>query len=71
LAGVLNMVGTMWPIVDAYAAKVSSGLYAALASGECLFSFSKLAADLNFIIRSMRKEGLSLVVWGLYVHFGA
>ncbi|KAF1831603.1 hypothetical protein BDW02DRAFT_504857 [Decorospora gaudefroyi] len=71
LAGVPNTIATMWPIIDAYAARVSSGLYTALASGKNACSFSASAVELHFVLKKMSNEGLSPVIWGPYVHFGA
>ncbi|KAK0703692.1 CHAT domain-containing protein [Lasiosphaeria miniovina] len=71
MAGVPNVLATMWPIVDAVAPQVSRHVYSELlGSGERL-QVANVAESLHKAVMGLMKSGESVAVWGPYVHFGA
>ncbi|KAK3362188.1 CHAT domain-containing protein [Lasiosphaeria ovina] len=71
MAGVPNVLATMWPIVDAVAPQVSRDLYSELLGGGDRLRFTDVAESLHKAVMGLMTSGESVAVWGPYVHFGA
>jgi tetratricopeptide (TPR) repeat protein len=68
LAGYRNVIATLWPIVDWDAVKITTDIYAALATCE-----DDVAVAVHSAVRQMR-QGLgpdSLLRWASHIHVGA
>lgn len=71
MAGVLNMVATSWEINDQEAVVVAEGFYARLRDEGGKIDVGRAAGALRGVLVEMRDAGVSPLVWGSYVHFGA
>jgi hypothetical protein len=80
MAGVPYVVATWWEIVDEVAVDISKTFYEQLGirsnfktqSSDCHgFGLSKSAEALHASIQKMRRDEVSPLLWGAYVHFGA
>ena len=71
MAGVPNTVATWWEINDQEAVAVAEGFYGRLRDGEGRIDVGRAAGALRGALVEMRDEGVSPLVWGSYVHFGA
>jgi hypothetical protein len=80
MAGVPYVVATWWEIVDEVAVDISRTFYEQLGIGSNFetqasnchgFGLSKSAEALHASIQKMRRDGVSPLLWGAYVHFGA
>lgn len=71
MAGVPNTVATWWEINDQEAVAVAEGFYGRLKDEEGRIDVGRAAGALRGALVAMRDAGVSPLVWGSYVHFGA
>ncbi len=71
MAGVPNTVATWWEINDQDAVAVAEGFYGRLKDEGGRIDVGRSAGALRGALVEMRDAGVSPLVWGSYVHFGA
>ena len=71
MAGVPNTVATWWEINDQEAIAVAEGFYCRLKDEEGRIDVGRAAGALRGALVETRDAGVSPLVWGSYVHFGA
>ena len=71
MAGVPNTVATWWEINDQEAVAVAEGFYGRLKDEGGRIDVGRAAGALRGALMEMRDAGVSPLVWGSYVHFGA
>ncbi|MFJ8982956.1 CHAT domain-containing protein [Streptomyces sp. NPDC102282] len=72
LAGFRHVVGTLWEIGDALAARTADDIYAALIGDSGALDSDRTAAALHATVRTMRDQMPALASqWAAYVHAGA
>ena len=71
MAGVPNTVATWWEINDQEAVAVAEGFYGRLKDDGGRIDVGRAAGALRGALVEMRDAGVSPLVWGSYVHFGA
>ena len=72
MAGVPNVVATLWEILDEEACTIAGGFYAGLKVGrEQVVDVKRSARALHEATRSAREAGMAPFVWAGYAHFGA
>ena len=71
MAGVPNTVATWWEINDQEAVAVAEGFYGRLKDEGGRIDVGRAAGALRGALVEMRDAGVSPLVWGSYVHFGA
>ena len=71
MAGVPNTVATWWEINDQEAVAVAEGFYGRLKDEGGRVDVGRAAGALRGALMEMRDAGVSPLVWGSYVHFGA
>lgn len=71
VAGVPNVIATLWEILDEEACSIAGHFYAALRGGEGTVDVGRSAKALHEATMKARKAGMSPFVWAGYAHFGA
>jgi tetratricopeptide (TPR) repeat protein len=71
MAGVPNVIGTMWKVQDKTSAEVATEFYRNLHLDDSMNNFSSAAIKLHKTIRRLKESGMNLVDWAPYVHFGS
>jgi len=71
MAGVPNVIGTMWKVQDKISADVATQFYRNLNLAQDIHNMSTAAVRLHETIRKLREGGDHLVNWAPYVHFGS
>jgi CHAT domain-containing protein len=73
MAGVPNTVATWWKIMDLTAVEIATEFYKGLrgcGDEPGGLDVRKSARSLSDTMLKMRRNGMSSLIWGAYVHFG-
>lgn len=70
MAGVPQVVGSWWEVHDEISSLVAGQFYTNLVANEAL-DINRASVSLHQVIHEMRMQGLSPLIWGAYVQFGA
>ncbi|CAF9902817.1 MAG: hypothetical protein HETSPECPRED_000021 [Heterodermia speciosa] len=71
MAGVPNVIATMWNILDKEAIGIAIQFYMGLKNEGGELDVTRSARSLHATLVDMRNRGLSPYIWGSYAHFGA
>jgi CHAT domain len=72
LAGYPQVIGTLWPVYDRFAAEVARGFYGRLREARRPFATDAAASALRGVIRGKRDDHADIpLFWAAYLHAGA